>query len=105
MNHALRHGQGAIADGNRQCSLALGVHRDPDPRGHTLQALDGVGGADRAVLHGAEQGEDFVELHLPDAHVVPDVSRKRLELLGRFDQPLQHRIRVHLEHPRGAPDA
>src|SRR5262249_31243946 len=27
-----------------------------------------------------------------------------LELRGRFDQPLQHGIRVHLKHPRRAPD-
>src|SRR4030095_2936750 len=31
-------------------------------------------------------------------------SRKRLKLLGRFDEPLQHRVRGHLKHPRRAPD-
>src|SRR6266446_7974728 len=33
------------------------------------------------------------------------MSRKRLELLSRVDQPLQHGIGVHLKHPRGAADA
>src|SRR5205823_12178725 len=50
------------------------------------------------------EGEQLIELHLPDAHVMEDVSRKRLKLLGRFDEPLQHRVRVHLKHPRRAPD-
>src|SRR5262249_42406062 len=54
--------------------------------------------------HRAEEGEEFVELHLPDLHVVQDVSGEGLELLRRFDQPLQYGIRVHLEHPRRPPD-
>ena len=32
------------------------------------------------------------------------MAGKRPELLCRFDQPLQHGIRVDLEHPCGAPD-
>ena len=99
------HRQGAIADVDRQQQLALGVHRDPDPLGRTLQALDGLGLADLAVLDRAEQGKQLIELHLPDPHVVQDVSGKGPQLLRRFDQPLQHRIGVDLEHPRRAPDA
>jgi hypothetical protein len=37
-------------------------------------------------------------------HVVQDVSREGLQLLCRIDQLPQDRIRIHLEHPRGAPD-
>src|SRR3989442_11778086 len=51
----------------------------------------------------ALSGKQFIELDLPGAHVVPDVSRKGLELLRRVDQPLQHRIRIDPEHPRRAP--
>ena len=61
--------------------------------------------ADLAVPHRTEQGEEFIELHLPDPYVMQDVLREGLKLLGRFDEPLQHRIRVHLKHPRRAPDA
>src|SRR5215510_8911203 len=105
VDHTLRHSQGAVADVDGQQQLALGVHRDPDPPGRPLQAFDGVGRADVASLDRAEQGKHLIELDLRDAYVVQDISGKGLELLGRFDQPLQDRIRVHLEHPRGAPDA
>ena len=94
-----------FADVDRQQHLALGVHRDPHPLGRPLQALDGLGRADLPVLDRTEQGKELIELHLPDPHVVQDVSGKGPQLLRRFDQPLQHGIRVHLEHPRRAPDA
>ena len=55
VDHALRQGQGAVADLDGQ-QLALRVHRDPDPLGHTLQALDGLGLADLPVFDCAEQG-------------------------------------------------
>jgi hypothetical protein len=38
-------------------------------------------------------------LHLPDPQVMQKVLREGPELLRCFDQPLQHRIRVDLEHP------
>src|SRR5262252_3411603 len=104
VHHALGHCQGAIPDVERQQQFALGVHRCPDPLGRPLQALDGLSLADDTVLDRAEQGEEFIELHLPDPHVVQDVSGESLQLLRCFDQPLQHRIGVHLEHPRRAPD-
>ena len=72
--------------------------------GRPLQALDGGGLTDCTVFDGAEEGEEFIELDLPDADVVQEMLRENPELLGRFDQPLQHRIRVHLEDPCGAPD-
>ena len=39
------------------------------------------------------------------SYVVQDVLGEGLKLLGRFDEPLQHRMRVHLKPPRRAPDA
>jgi hypothetical protein len=105
MDHALGHGQRAIADVNRQQHLALGVHRDPDPLGRPLQALDRVGFADRAVLDRTEESKQLIELHLLDPHVVQDVSGKGPQLLRRFHQPLQHGVRVDLKDSRRAPDA
>jgi hypothetical protein len=105
VDKALRHGQRAIPDVKREQEFALGVHGDPDPLGRTLQARDGFGRADFTVLGRAEQGKQFIELHLPDPHVVQDVSGEGLQLLRCFDQPLQHRIGVDLEHPCCAPDA
>jgi hypothetical protein len=104
VDHALRHGQGAIPDVDRQQQLALGVHRHPDPLGHTLQALDGLGLADLPVFDRAEQGKELIELDLPHAYIVQDVSGKRPELLCRFHEPVQDGVGVDLEDPRGAPD-
>jgi len=101
----LGQGQGAIADVNRQQQLALGVHSHPDPLGRTLQALDGLSRGNRAGLDRAEQGKEFVQLDLVDPHVVQDVSGEGLQLLHCVEQPLQHRIGVHLEHPCRALDA
>src|SRR4051794_26794984 len=72
--------------------------------GERSRRSDGLGRADRAVLDRAEQGKELIELDLPHAHIVQDMSREGLQLLCRFAQPLQHRIRVHLEHARRAPD-
>ena len=105
MDHALGHRQGAIPDVDGQQPFPLGVHRHPDPLGRPLQALDRLGRADLPGLDRAEQGAQLIKLPLPHPHVVEDVSRKRLKLLGRFDQPLQHGIGGDLEHPRGAADA
>ena len=105
MDHALGHGQRALAHVDRQHQLALGVQGHPDPLGRPLQALDGLSLADLAVLDRAEQGKQLIELDLLDAYVVQDVSRKGLELLRRVDQPLQHRMRLDLEHPCRAADA
>jgi hypothetical protein len=65
----------------------------------------GVSRADLPVLDRAEQGEEFVELDLGDAHVVQDILGKGLEMLRGLHQPLQHRVRVDLEHPRHGTDA
>jgi hypothetical protein len=105
VDHALGQRQRAIADVDRQHHLALRVHGHPDPLGRPLQTLDGLSLTDLAVLDRVEQGEEFVQLYLPDPHIVQDVSGKGLELLRRLHQPLQHRVGVDLEDPRRAPDA
>jgi len=66
VDHALRHRKGTVADVDGQQQLALGVHRHPDPLGRPLQALDGLGLADRAVLDRTEQRKHLIELHLVD---------------------------------------
>jgi len=101
---ALGHRERPITDVDRQQQFAFGVYGDPDPLGRTLQALDGIGRADRTVLDRAEEGEECIELHLSHQHVVQDVLGEGLQLLGRFDQPLQHRMWGHLKHPCRAPD-
>jgi hypothetical protein len=85
VDHTLGHRQGAIVDVNHQQQLALGIHGRPHPGGRTIQALDGLSRADRPSLDRAEQGKEFVQLDLPHAHVVQDVTGKRPELLCRFD--------------------
>jgi len=104
VDHALRHREGAVTDVDGQQQFALGAHSDPDPLRRPLQALDRVGLADLPCLGRAEQGEEFIELHLPRSYVVQDMLGEGLQLLCRFDQPVQHRMRVHLKHPRRAPD-
>jgi hypothetical protein len=105
MDHPLRHRQGALADVNYQQHLALGIHGRPYPRGRAIQALDGLSLADRTVLDRTEQGKQLIELDLSDSYVVQEVLREGLQLLRRLHEPLQDRIRVHLEHPCRASDA
>jgi hypothetical protein len=105
VDKALRHGERALPDVERQQQFTLGGHGDPDPLRGTLQALDGFGRTALAVPDGAEQRKQLIQLHLPDPQVMQKVLREGPELLRCFDQPLQHRLRVDLEHPRGAPDA
>src|SRR5262245_49007573 len=105
VDKALGHRQGTTADVDREEQFALGVHRDPDPTGRPLQALDGFSRTDRTVLDRAEQRKHLIELHLLDPHVVQEVPRKGPQLLRRFHQPLQHGVRVHLEPPSGTADA
>src|SRR5262245_60219895 len=104
MDKALSHGQRTIANVYHQQHLALRVHRSPDPLRRPLQARDGFSLTDRAVLDRAEQRKQLIELDLLDTHIVQGVSGKCLELICRFDEPLQDCIGIDLEHPRGAPD-
>ena len=62
--------------------------------------LNGFGFSHLAVPHGAEDGVEFVELHLIQAYIVEEINGKGLELLGRFHQPVEDRVRVDLEDPR-----
>ncbi|HEY5868779.1 MAG TPA: hypothetical protein VI542_25000 [Candidatus Tectomicrobia bacterium] len=94
----------SIAHVDRQQHLALGVQRDPHPLGCTLQARDGLGLIDLPVFHGTEESTQLIKLHLVDPHVVQEVLHEGPQLLGRLHEPLQHRVGVHLEHPRRAPD-
>ncbi len=59
---------------------------------------------DLASLDGTEQGKEFIELDLRDVYIVQDILGKGLEMLRGLHQPLQHRVRVHLEHPRHGTD-
>jgi hypothetical protein len=104
MDHTLGHGQRAIPHVNRQQQFALGVHGDPHPLGRPLQTLDGLSRADLPLLNRAEQRKQLIELHLSDPYVMQEVLGEGAQLLRGLDEPLQHRIRVHLEHPRRAPD-
>src|SRR5215470_985888 len=69
------------------------------------QALDRLLLAHCALLERAEHGIEFIELHLREVQVVQKVLRQGPELLRRLQQPLQHRVRIDLEHSRGAADA
>ena len=52
-----------------QDQLGYGVHGHPDPLRRAIKALHGLGLADLAGLHSAEQGKECVELGLRDSHV------------------------------------
>src|SRR5712691_11303035 len=67
--------------------------------------LDGLSLVDLAVFERTEHGIQLVELHLTQVEIVQEIVRKRPQLVGGLDQPLQHCIRVDLEHPRRASDA
>jgi hypothetical protein len=74
VDKALRHSQCAIPDVKGEQEFALGVQGDPDSLRRTLQALDGVGRADRTVLDGAKQGKQLIELDLVDVHIVEKMA-------------------------------
>src|SRR5215471_20352765 len=69
------------------------------------QALDRPLLAQRAVRERTEHGIEFIELHLREVQVVQEVLRKGPQLLRRLHQPVQHRVWIDLEHPRGAANA
>ena len=47
----------------------------------------------------------LVELDLREVEIVQEMTRKGTQLVGGRHQPLQHRVRVDLEHARRPPDA
>ena len=105
VDHALRHGQRPVPDVDGQQQLGDRIDCRPHPVRGTREPRDGLSLADLADLHGAEQGKEFVELHLRDPHVVQEVLGKDLEMVRSFDQPVQHRIGVHLEDAGDGTDA
>ena len=50
--------------------------------------LDRFGFADVAAFHRTEHSIELVELHLAKLEITQEISGKRLQLLGGFDQPL-----------------
>ena len=46
----------------------------------------------------------LVELQLLQVEITEEIRGKGAQLLGRFDQPVQHRIGVDLEDPRRGAD-
>ena len=78
VDQALGHRQGALADIERQQQLALRVHRHPDPLGRPLQAFNGLSRIHVTISYCTEQGIEFIELHLGDAHVTQKFCEKAL---------------------------
>src|SRR4029450_2018938 len=105
VDHALRHGQRAIADVDGQEQFGDRVESDPHPVRRPPRALDAPVVADLPRLDRTEQGVQFIELHLRDVHVVQEILREGLEMVGGFDEPLQHCMRVHLEDTGDGTDA
>jgi hypothetical protein len=60
--------------------------------------------ADRAGLEVAQHGVQFVELQLLHVQGAEERGRKGAQLLGGFDQPVQHGVGVDLEDPRRGAD-
>jgi hypothetical protein len=104
VDKALRHRERTIADVDRQQQFALGVYRHPDPLGRTLQALDGFSLADLTVLDRAEQGEEFVKVAPAGPCTSWRTWREKARCCPALRPAAWHRIRVHLKHPRRAPD-
>ena len=104
MHDALGHRQGAAADIDHHQQLALGVHRRPHPVRRALQTLDGLVVADLAGFEVAQHRVQLVELQLLQVEIAEEIRGKGAQLLGRFDQPLQHRVGVDLEDPRRGAD-
>ena len=73
--------------------------------GERESRVDSLRLADLAGLHGAEQGKEFVELHLRDAHVVEEILREGCRMLRDLDQPRQNGIGIDLEDPGDGADA
>jgi hypothetical protein len=103
VDQALRHGERALPDVERQQPFPLGGQRAPAPLGRTLQAPAGRGLADRPVFDRAERGKERSALALPHAYLGPDVAGKRPELRCRFHEPWQDGVGGDLAHAGGAP--
>ena len=105
MHDALGHGLGAGAHIDNQQQFALRVHGGPHPRRCALQALNGLVLAEVAVFDCPQHGVELIEVHLLDVHLAQEIGGKGPQVLRRFHQPVQDRLRVDLEHPRRGPNA
>jgi hypothetical protein len=105
MHHSLGHRQGAGSDSNHQQQFALGVHRCPYPVGRALEALDRLVLAELTVFDVPQHGIQLIELQLLDVHITEEITRKGVQVLRRFHQPVQHRVRIDLKDPGGGPNA
>ena len=104
MHDALGHRQGAAAHIDHHQQLALGVHRRPHPGGGALQTLDGLVVTDLAGFELSQHRIQLIELQLLQVEITEKIGGKGAELLGRFDQPVQHRVGVDLKDPRRGTD-
>jgi hypothetical protein len=75
------------------------------PVARTLNALDGVVFAEFTTFHVPQYGIQLVELPLAHVHLAQKGARKGTQRLRSLYQPVQHRVRIDLEHPRGGPHA
>jgi len=105
MHDALRHGQGAAANIGHHEQLAPRVHRRPHPGGGALQAFDGFIIADFTGLERSQHRVHLIELQLLQVEITEKIGGKGAQLLGRFDQPVQHRGGGDLEAPGRGADA
>src|SRR5712691_9572497 len=105
MHHTLRHGQGTCANIEHHKQFALRVHRRPHPVGGAGEAVDSFFLAEFTLFDVTQHSIQLIQLHLSDMHSTEEVARKGSQLLGGLDEPLQHRVRVHLEHASCCPDA
>ena len=58
-----------------------------------------------ALSYCTQDGVEFVELDLVEMQMVQKISGKRLELLGRLHQPVEHGAGIDLKDARRAPNA
>ena len=86
-------------------SLVTGSMATHTQRGERARRWRASGLADLPGLDGTQQGVEFVQLDLGDAHVVQKMLREGLEMVGGLDQPRQHRVGIDLEHAGHGTDA
>lgn len=82
----------------------MGVHRRPHPGRCALQTRDGFIVIDLTRFEVSQHRIHLVELELLQVKITEEIRGKGTELLGRFDQPVQHGGGVDLEHPRRGTD-
>ena len=70
----------------------------------TGQAVDGLVLVAPPVLECTKDGIQLVALDLCEVEIVQEMTRKGTQLVGGLNEPLQHRVRVDLEHARRTPD-